>query len=72
MTETTTHPGSGHRFLTRRAHRPGVAWDCVGSEPTLESLLVDPVLLAVLARNRVTVEQLRALSIQVGDRLLRR
>lgn len=56
----------------RQASRPKVAWDCSGTEPTLESLLVDPVLLAVLARNRVTVEQLRALSISVGNSLRRR
>ena len=40
-----------------------------GSEPSLESLLVDPVLLAVLARNGVTVEQLREFSNSVGERL---
>lgn len=61
--------GLGPRFSVSRARQPSAPWRCAGSEPSLESLLVDPVLLAVLARNGVTVEQLRELSVSVGERL---
>lgn len=44
-------------------------WWHAGSEPCLEALLVDPVLLVMLARNGVTVEQFRALSHTAGARL---
>ena len=72
MTEPALPSGGMPRIPARRANPPPAAWMSGGYEPSLESLLADPVLLAVLARNRVTVAQLRELSNRVGDRLSRR
>lgn len=55
----------------RSARRSSPPWQRAGCEPSLESLFGDEVLLAVLARNGVTVEQLRDLSISVGERIRR-
>ena len=69
----TEHPffphGLAHKALMSR---PRVPWKTTGSEPSLESLLVAPVLLTMLARNGVTVEELRELSQSVGERLRHR
>jgi len=70
MTEPALPSGGMPRIPGRHANPSPAAW--MSAEPSLESLLADPVLLAVLARNRVTVAQLRELSNRVGDRLCRR
>lgn len=72
-------------MITRRIGRPSqsrpstgltparlLAWRRGRSEPSLESLLTDSVLLAVLARNDITADQFRVLALVTGDRLRRR
>lgn len=59
------------RVSVRSARRPSPPWQRAGCEPSLESLFGDEVLLAVLARNGGTVEQLRELSASIGERLVR-
>lgn len=61
--------GLGPRFSVYRAKPQSAPWRSAGSEPSLESLFGDPVLLTMLARDGVTVEQLRELSTRVGKRL---
>ena len=48
---------------------PKTPWKEAGTEPSLESLFVDPVLLTMLARNGVSIHELRDLSVKVGERL---
>jgi hypothetical protein len=72
MTRTGFSPnGEGRKFSVSRAKLPSGFLQNAGTEPPLESLLSDPVLLMVLARNGLTVEQLRELSVSVGERLRR-